>query len=100
MTDAPTTNAAVIAMSSASVRMKASSGDMKKIRDAFFPLPLWERVARPKSGPGEGGGGGGGRWGGGGSGKTRVCPLTRLRFAKPPSPTRGEGKSAANAHTR
>jgi hypothetical protein len=27
-------------------------------------------------------------------------PLTRLRFAKPPSPTRGEGKSCATTHYR
>jgi hypothetical protein len=27
--------------------------------------------------------------------RQRIEPLTRLRFAKPPSPTRGEGKSFA-----
>ncbi|MBS0532251.1 MAG: cobaltochelatase subunit CobN [Proteobacteria bacterium] len=45
------------------------------------PLPLWERVARTKSVPGEGA-----------QRNETPSPLTRLRSAKSPSPTRGEGR--------
>ena len=43
----------------------------------LFLLPLWEKVARTKSAPDEGL-----------RLTDRAGPLTRLRFAKPPSPTR------------
>src|ERR1700681_1008600 len=44
MTDALTTNAAVTAMRSASVRMKARSGDMAARADCDFPPPLRGRA--------------------------------------------------------
>src|SRR5262249_25862813 len=45
----------------------------------FYLLPLWEKVARMQSAPDEGS-------------ASAERPLTRLRFAKSPSPTGGEGK--------
>src|SRR5262249_45363414 len=48
----------------------------------FFPLPLWEKVARMQSAPDEGSR----------SVETDPSPVRDAKASRPPSPTRGEGK--------